>query len=160
MTNEYKYKSFLLKAGYWAAIVLIVVVFVKYLLGPLSPFLIALAVAMPMQPIARKLAKRTRINSRVTSVVLVLLCYVVLVALVALLVVGIASVIVGFADILPDYFSDSIQPSIVQLGERLIQRLDRFFPDIREAVNNAMPDIVSQISATIMNFSMSVLSWA
>lgn len=160
MTKEEKYKSFLLKAGYWAAIVLIVVAFIKYLLGPLTPFLIALAIAMPMQPVARKIAKRTKINRRFASVVLVLLCYLVLVALVALIVAGIASVIVDFADMLPDYFAESIQPAIENLGDSIIDKLDRFIPNINDKVNNAMPDIVSQISGTVMNFSVAVLSWA
>ncbi len=160
MTKEEKYRSFLLKTGYWAAIVLIAVVFIKFLLGPLTPFLIALAIAMPMQPVARKIAKRTKINRRFASVVLVLLCYVVLVALVALLVAGIASVIVDFADMLPEYFEDTIQPSIVSLGDKLINKLERFFPDINNAVNNAMPDIVSQVSGTVMNFSVAVVTWA
>lgn len=160
MTKEEKYKSFLLKAGYWVAIVLIVVAFIKYLLGPLTPFLIALAIAMPMQPVARKIAKRTRINRRFASVVLVLLCYLVLVALVALLVAGIASVIVDFADMLPDYFVESIQPAIENLGISIIDKLDRFIPNINDKVNNAMPDIVSQISGTVMNFSVAVLTWA
>ncbi|MDO4815059.1 MAG: sporulation integral membrane protein YtvI [Bacillota bacterium] len=160
MTKEERYKSFLLKSGYWAAIVLIAVVFIKYLLGPLTPFLIALAIAMPMQPVARKIAKRTRINRRFASVVLVLLCYLVLVALVALLVAGIASVIVDFADMLPDYFVESIQPAIEKLGNNIIDKLDRFIPNINDKVNNAMPDIVSQISGTVMNFSVAVLTWA
>lgn len=160
MTKEEKYKSFLLKAGYWAAIVLIVVVFIKYLLGPLTPFLVALAIAMPMQPVARKIAKRTKINRRFASVVLVLLCYLVLVALVALIVAGIASVVVDFANMLPDYFADTIQPAIENLGENLIDKLDKFVPNINEKVENAMPDIVSQISGTVMNFSVSVVTWA
>lgn len=159
MTKTEKYKAFLLKAGYWAAIVGIVVVFIKYLLGPLAPFLIALAIAMPMQPLARKIAKRTKINRRFASVVLVLLCYVLLVAIMALLVAGIASVIVDFANMLPDYFVNTIEPAIENLGDNLVNRLDRFFPDINNAVDNAMPDIVSQISGTVMNFSMSVVSW-
>ena len=159
MTKTEKYKSFLLKAGYWAAIVGIVVIFIKYLLGPLAPFLIALAIAMPMQPLARKIAKKTKINRRFASVVLVLLCYVVLVALVALLVAGVASVIVDFASMLPDYFVDSIEPAIESLGDKVVQMLDRFFPDIDNAVDKAMPDVVSQISGTVMNFSMSVVGW-
>ena len=159
MTKTEKYKSFLLKAGYWAAIVGIAVVFIKYLLGPLTPFLIALAIAMPMQPLARKIAARTKINRRFASVVLVLLCYVLLVAILALLVAGIASVIVDFASMLPDYFVDSIEPAIENLGESVVRRLDRFFPDIDATMENAMPDIVSQISGSIMNFSMSVVGW-
>lgn len=160
MTKEEKYKSLLLKAGYWAAIVLIVVAFIKYLLGPLTPFLIALAIAMPMQPVARKIAKRTKINRRFASVVLVLLCYLVLVALVALIVAGIASVIVDFADMLPEYFVESIQPAIENLGINIIDKLDRFIPNIDDKVSNAMPDIVAQISGTVMNFSVAVLTWA
>ena len=159
MTKTEKYKSFLLKAGYWAAIVGIAVIFIKYLLGPLAPFLIALAIAMPMQPVARKIAKRTKINRRFASVVLVLLCYVVLVALLALLVAGIASVIVDFASMLPDYFADTLQPAIENLGERVVKLLSRFFPDIDRAVDEAMPDAVSQISGKIMDFSVGVVGW-
>ena len=159
MTKNEKYKHFLLKTGYIAAIVLIAVVFIKYLLGPLAPFLIALAIAMPMQPVARRIAAKTRVNQRFASVVLVLLCYVVLVALLALLVAGIASVIMDFASMLPDYFVNSIEPAIVNLGDKLVALLDNVFPGINSRVDNAMPDVTSTISGSIMNFSMTVVGW-
>ena len=66
--EQAKYKSFLLKFAYWAAIVLIAALFIKYLLGPLTPFLIALAIALPMQSLARKITQKMKINKKFLTV--------------------------------------------------------------------------------------------
>ena len=87
--EQAKYKSFLVKFAYWAAIILIAALFIKYLLGPLTPFLIALAIALPMQALARKITKKLKINKKFLTVLLVILCYVLIAGLLVLAVFGV-----------------------------------------------------------------------
>lgn len=89
--EQAKYKSFLLKFAYWAAIILIAALFIKYLLGPLTPFLIALAIALPMQALARKITQKLKINKKFLTVLLVILCYVLIAGLLVLAVFGVVS---------------------------------------------------------------------
>ena len=108
--EQAKYKIFLLKFAYWAAIVLIAALFIKYLLGPLTPFLIALAIALPMQALARKITRKLKINKKFLTVLLVILCYVLIAGLLVLAVFGVVSFVADWAAKLPEMFTDTIQP--------------------------------------------------
>lgn len=160
MEKQGKYKDFLLKFGYWAAILLIAVLFIKFLLKPLAPFLIALAVVMIVQPIVRKLDEKFKINKKFSSVVLVILCYLVIAGLLVLIIAGIVSVVVDWAQMIPDYFAESIQPGIAHDAEKLLSRLNRINPELGLSIEQALPDIMSSVSGSVMNLSMNILSWA
>ncbi len=160
MVEKEKYKEFLLRFAFWAAIVIIVVAFFRYLLGPLTPFLIALAVAAIVQPLARKIAPKIKTNKKLVSLLLVLLCYILLVGIIVLIVAGIVSVIVDWANTLPDFFTDSMQPALIELGDKIIRLLSRFDPDINKNIEAAIPDIISKVGGSVMDFSMTVVGWA
>ena len=160
MSEQAKYKSFLLKFGYWAAIILVLVLFVKYLLGPLAPFLIALAIAMPMNGLARKLTKKVSSSRKFVAVVLVILCYLLVAGLLVLIVTGVASVIVDWAEQLPDFFTNSVQPAATNFIDNVITKLERFDPEIRETVEEALPGVMTNFSNSIMSFSVRILGWA
>lgn len=155
-----KYKDFLLKFGYWAAILLIAVLFIKFLLKPLAPFLIALAVVMIVQPLVRKLDEKFRINKKFSSVVLTILCYLIIAGLLVLIIAGIVSVVVDWAQMIPEYFAESIQPGISSSAEKLLNRINRISPELGLGAEQALPDVLSSISSSVTNLSMSILSWA
>lgn len=156
--QQAKYKSFLLKFGYWAAIIVIVLVFFKYLLNPLAPFLIALAVAMPIQPLARRIAQKTRISRKFTALLLMVLCYLLLIAIIVLIIVGISSALIDWASMLPDYFTNTMQPAILDFGNNLINKLEHISPKITETIEESLPDVISRLSGTVMDFSMNVVT--
>ena len=160
MEKREKYKRFLLQFGYWAAILLIVFLAIRYLLKPLAPFLIALAVVMVTQPLVRKFTAKGRISKRLISVVLVIACYLIVIGLLALIIAGIVSVVVDWAKMFPDFFAETIQPGIGEAVNRILALLRRIDPDIGLEVQDALPQILSSASGSVMNLSMSVLSWA
>lgn len=160
MEKQEKYKSFLLKFGYWAAILLIAFLFIRYLLKPLAPFLIALAIVMIVQPLVRKLTKKLKINKKAVSIILVILCYLLIAGLLALIIAGIVSVVVDWAEMFPDYFTNSIQPGITEGIDNLLNKLNRIDPEFGLAAQETMPEVMSTLSGSIMDFSMKILSWA
>lgn len=160
MQTQEKYKQFLLKFGYWAAILLIAFLCIKYLLKPFTPFIIALAVVMIVQPLAKALNRKLKINKGAASVVLVILCYLIIAGLLALIIAGIVSVVVDWAEMFPDYFTSSIQPGIVEWVDNLMARLDRINPEIALSVQETLPEVMTSVSGSVMNLSMNILSWA
>ena len=160
MEKQEKYKSFLLKFGYWAAILIIVFLFIKYLLKPLAPFLIALAIVMIVRPLVRMLTKKLKINQKAVSIILVILCYLLVAGLLALIIAGIVSVVVDWAEMFPDYFTNSIQPGITEGIDNLLNKLNRIDPEFGLAAQETMPEVMSTLSGSIMDFSMKILSWA
>ena len=157
--EQAKYKDFLLKFAYWAAIILIAVLFIKYLLGPLTPFIIALAIALPMQSLARKITQKLKINKKFLTVLLVVLCYLLIAGLLVLAVFGVASFIADWATMLPDYFSQTIAPWATELVNNTLDKLDRINPEIRANIEQSLPDVMSTFSSSIMNLSVTVLGW-
>ncbi len=160
MQTQEKYKSFLLKFGYWAAIILIAFLCIKYLLKPFAPFIIALGVVMLVQPIVKALNKKFKINKGAASVILVILCYLIIAGLLALIIAGIVSVVVDWAEMFPDYFTNSIQPGIVAWVDNIMAKLNRINPEIALSVQETLPEVMTSVSGSVMNLSMNILSWA
>lgn len=157
--EQAKYKSFLLKFAYWAAIILIAALFIKYLLGPLTPFLIALAIALPMQALARKITQKLKINKKFLTVLLVILCYVLIAGLLVLAVFGVVSFVADWAAKLPEMFTDTIQPWATEVVNDALNKLERYNPELRATVEEALPGVMSTFSGAVMNFSVTVLGW-
>lgn len=160
MNEQTKYKSFLLKTGYWASIFLLALLFIRYLLKPLLPFLIALAVSMILQPLIRKLSEKLKIRRKVLSIILVLLIYLLLIGILAGILIGLATALVRWASGLPDYFTDFIIPWIERNGNRLLHLAARISPEYETTIDQLLPDIVGTISGAVVSFSKSVVSWA
>lgn len=159
MTEE-KYKSFLLRFGFWAAIAIPVYLAFRYLLNPLMPFIIAFLVAGLLQPVIDLVSKRPNIKRKTAAVVLAILAYVLLAGLIVLLIVGIVSLVVGWASGLPALFSDTITPWVIQQGDKLSAILVRINPDMDVSADNLLSNAISSLSGTVMDFSMSAVAWA
>jgi len=160
MSEIQKYRIFLLKFGYWAAIAAGCFVLIKYLLNPLGPFIIALAIAAMLQPLVKYMAKTRRVNKSAVAIVLVVLTYLLLAALLVAIFVGMVSAVIGWASGLPEFFSETIEPWIVNSGDQLIEKVSKYYPEINEMVNDLLPDVIKTISTKVMDFSVSIVSWA
>ena len=160
MNEQTRYKNFLLKVGYWAAIFILLLLFIRYLLRPLLPFLIALAVSMILQPLIRKLSQKLKIKKKILSVALVLVTYLILAGILIGIIIGLATALIRWASGLPAYFTDFIYPWIELNGSRLLNFAAKISPEYQTTINQLLPDIVSTISSSVVSFSKSVVSWA
>ena len=163
MTSQQKYKDFLIKFGYWAAMAALVFVFIRFLFRPLLPFLIAFMVAAFLQPVMKWLLNKLHFRSGkegVTAVVITVACYVIVVGLVLLLIIGLASAVIDWASGLPDLFANTIAPWIETSLEQLLTFIFVLNPDLGLFVQDMLPDVISSLSSTIMNISVSLVSWA
>lgn len=163
MTSQQKYKDFLIKFGYWAAMAALVFVFIRFLFRPLLPFLIAFMVAAFLQPVMKWLLNKLHFKSGregVTAVVITVACYVIVVGLVLLLIIGFASAVIDWASGLPDLFANTIAPWMETSLEQLLTFIFVLNPDLGLFVQDMLPDVISSLSSTIMNISVSLVSWA
>ena len=160
MTQDDKYKSFLLKYGYWAAILGIALLFARYFLGPLTPFIIAMAIAAILQPLTRKLSKLLKMKKKVVAVLLVILTYLLLAGLLVLAVIGAITALIDWASGLPELFTTTIAPWITQKAGELVVLVGRLDPDINASAGSILQNAVSSVSGSIMDFSVNIVSWA
>ncbi len=160
MSRDAGYKSFLLKFGYWAAILGVALLFIRYLLGPLTPFIIAIAIAALLQPLVRRLSKLLKMKKKVVAALLVVLTYLLLAGLLVLAVIGAISAIIDWASGLPELVTGTIAPWITNKAGELMLLLGRLDPGMNASVDSLLKDAVSALSGSIMNFSVNIVSWA
>ena len=155
-----RYKDFLLKFGYWAAIAAIVYLIWKYLFAYLLPFLIAYAVASLLRPAVVWLEKKLHIRRGAISVALVLLVYIVAAGALILLSVGIITEVVDWVSKMPAYYTANISPALIKLGDQALDLLSHLDPSTVKTIEDMMPDALSSLGKTVTEFSMQAVSWA
>lgn len=163
MLSREKYKDFLWHFGFWGAVAVLVFVFIRFLLRPMLPFIIAFTVAAFLQPVMRWLLIKLNLKpSRegIAAVVITVACYVVLVGLLTLAVIGLAAAVIDWASGLPGLFANTIAPAVENGTEELLTFIYLLNPEMGAFVRDMLPDVISTLSSTIMNISVSLVSWA
>ncbi len=155
-----KYKDFLLKFGYWAAIALIAYLIWKYLFVYLLPFLIAYAVASLLRPAVVWLGKKLHIQRKPISIILVLFVYIFVAGALVLLSVGIVTEVVDLVSGMPEYYTSDIAPALDKLGGDVLNLLSHLDPSTVEALKDMVPDALSSLGSAVTKFSMQAVSWA
>lgn len=163
MASREKYKDFLVHFGFWAAVAALIFVFIRFLLRPLLPFIIAFVMAAFLQPVMKWLLNKLHFKSSregILAVVITVGCYVILVGLLTLLLIGLASAVIDWASGLPDLFANTIAPWVETSLEELLTFVFLLNPEMGLFVQDMLPDVISSLSSTIMNISVSLVSWA
>lgn len=163
MAAREKYKDFLIQFGFWGAVAALIFVFIRFLLRPLLPFLIAFVVAAFLQPVMKWLLKKLHFKESrdgVVAAVITVSCYVILVGLVSLLLVGLASAVIDWASGLPGLFTNTIAPWVETSMTELLTFVYVLNPEMGAFVQDMLPDVISSLSTTIMNISVALVSWA
>ena len=158
--EELKYKRFLLKFGCFAAIALILFIFLRYLFKPMLPFIIAFAVSALLRPVYLRLAAKLHLKGKVWPVILVVLFYLLLIGVVMALLVGLMASVIDWGRSLPDMFNETFSPWLTSVITDLMHLAARFDPDSALMVEQLLPDTLSSMGGAIMDFSVSIVSWA
>lgn len=163
MLSREKYKDFLWHFGFWGAVAVLVFVFIRFLLRPMLPFIIAFTVAAFLQPVMRWLLNKLHLKPNkegIAAVLITVSCYIILVGLALLLIIGLASAVIDWASGLPDLFANNIAPWVETSFEQALTFIFVLNPELGQFVQDMLPDVISSLSSTIMNISVSLVSWA
>ena len=161
MLTTQQRRDFLIKFAFWGALGLLAFGFIHFLLGPLTPFIIAFTVAALLQGLMRWVEQRwTKIPHGVVATVLTVLSYVLLLGLVLLLLVGLFSAAIDWASDLPDYFTETITPWLEEGGANILGFVYMLDPSMGQYLQEMLPDALSAMGTVIMDFSVNLVSWA
>ncbi len=160
MDNSKKYSDFLIKAGYWVVIAGLVILFAKFLLSPLVPFIIALIVSASVQPLASRLSKRLRMKKSVLSVILALLIYLLLAAALVGILIALISALISWAESMPAFFAENLSPWLAEQGDKLLAFISRYAPEVTPTVDELLPDAFGTVGSSVINLSGKIVSWA
>ena len=154
-------RDFLIKFAFWGALAILAFAFIHFLLGPLTPFIIAFTVAALLQGLMRWVEQRwAKIPHGVVATALTVLSYMILLGLVLLLLVGLFSAAIDWASDLPDYFTETITPWLEEGSANILGFVYMLNPSMGQYLQEMLPDALSAMGSVIMDFSVSLVSWA
>ena len=166
---------FLINIAYWAVIVAIIFLVFKYLINIMMPIFLAFIFAAIVRPISRALSRETRyvrgkdgnkvlvkrkfhMNRNVAGIISVLVLFVVVGGLLTLIVVRLTDTIVDFVSFAPTFYEQSVLPGITKLYNWVLEVGERFDVSIMDAIEQALPGMISNLGSTVTNLSGKIVS--
>jgi predicted PurR-regulated permease PerM len=107
-----KRRRFLINFAYFVLMFAISIFIVRYALGALMPFIIALIVTIMLRPAVRFFKNKLKVKSRLLEPVLVILFYCTVGVIVGLIAFEIAKSLASIISYLPSFYSQSISPTL------------------------------------------------
>lgn len=157
-TPTVKRKRFLINFAFFALIFALSVVIVRYALPELFPFVVAFIVTMMLRPIVRFLHNKLKLNTRVISVVLVVLFYGTIGVIVIWMAVEIVSAVADKVKDLPSFFQNQIRPFLATLFDEIQELLHNFDPEMAIDFETTANSLIASIGSTVMSFSGTLVS--
>ena len=151
-----KRRQFLINFTYFVLIFAISIFIVRYALGALMPFIIALVVTTMLRPIVRFFKNRLKVKSRLLEPVLVILFYCTIGVIAALIALEIAKSIGSIISYLPSFYSQSISPTLSNAISAINELLARF--EIQYTLSTGT--ILSSLGTAISSISGTLISSA
>ena len=167
--------NFLINIAYWAVIVAIIFLVFKYLINIMMPIFLAFIFAAVVRPISRALSRETRyvrgkdgnkvlvkrkfhMNRNVAGIISVLVLFIVVGGLLTLIVVRLTDTIVDFVSFAPTFYEQSVLPGITKLYNWVLEVGERFDVSIMDAIEQALPGMISNLGSTVTNLSGKIVS--
>ena len=149
-----KRRRFIINFLYFAIILGVVFLFVKFLLPLLAPFVLGLLIAYALQRPTKFLARKTKVPRKLMAVLLVLVFCGTVGVLLALASVKAFSGVTQLIGELPSLVRLYVQPVVTQLFQELEQTVTRMDPTLLEAVNYLQDQLMQMLGELVSRISM------
>ena len=149
MTVEEK-KAFLIQAAFYGVLLIAAGLFMKYLLGPLCPFIFGFLIAWLLQKPAKSIARRLHLPGRIPAFLLTVVFYSILFVAVTVAGLQIISALEHFFPKIPLLYASQIVPFITESFDALEVQMQEFDPSI--------VDIVERISRSLFSYLENLIS--
>lgn len=152
MSTTEKRRAAIINIIYFAIIVSVYCLFLKYAFGIVAPFVFAFAIAMFLQKPIRVIHKKTKIKKAVIGVVAVILILSILISLLVLVGYRIAVEFKGFGNYIMQKAEDL--PNLIRSAEAWINNSLHFLPDgIEKTATDAVSDFADKLLLATKNES-------
>ncbi len=151
-----KRRRFLINFTYFVLLFAISIFIVRYALGALMPFIIALIVTLILRPAVRLIKNKIGIKSRLVEPVLAILFYCTIGVIAALIVFEVAKSLGSIISYLPSFYSNSVSPTLSSAISAINGVLDRL--DLNYTLSTGT--ILSSLGSAITSLSGAIISSA
>ena len=155
--NVERKKDFLIHAAYYAVIVIILLLFMRYLFPPLSPFIFGILVAWGLQRPAKALARKLHLPKRIPALLLTIVFYCILFIAVIVAGVQIISALEHFVPQIPGMYKNALVPFISQNVTKLELWLIDVDPTIVGIIDRISREMFAYLEKLISSVSVSAV---
>lgn len=149
-------RAFLIHAAYYAFIIMLILLFVRYLLPPLSPFIFGILVAWGLQRPINVLVRRLHLPRRLAALLLTAVFYCILFVAVIAAGLQIISALEHFAPRIP-VFARQVVPYAADTLDIIESQLQEFNPGIVNIVDQISRELISSLEKLISGISVYAL---
>ena len=163
-------KRFLVNVAFWAVIIAIVYVTLKYLVNLVMPFFLATIFAALARPVARFLSakerkvkqkdgsfitvpRKVRLNYNVAAILSIILLFIVLLGLLTLIVAPIVNIVIEKAMQLPSFYESTLSPALDNILARLDSLPGEFEGPLQSIIESASDNLTSSLGSIITSLS-------
>ena len=159
MNTENK-KNFLIHAAYYGIIVALAYFTLRYLLPPLSPFVVGFVFAWLLHKPAKAIGQKLRLHYRIPAFFLGIVLYAILFVVVLTAGAQVVSALEHFVPQIPLIYANQIVPFIAELFDKLEVQMQDFDPAIVDVVDRAAQELFSYMQKLISSVSLAAVKIA
>lgn len=151
--NLNKQKAFLIHFAYFAVILGLAYISIKYFLPLLMPFVIGLVVAALLRPLIDLISNKLHLKRSVISIVILLVFYSFIAFLATLVSTRVFLFLQNLFYHLPKLYKDSIEPALNQGTDELLNRfpdIEYYLEDIFNSINDSIFSFLTKASSTVV----------
>ena len=152
--NYEKRKRFIVNLAYFGLIFLLVFITVKYGLGLFAPFIIGFIIAYSLVKPARFISRKLKLPYKPVVLLMVLLVFSTVGILVALVGTKIVLSLASYLTVLPDIYTNQIEPSLSAFFNSIEQTFYRMDPALVANLNEVFSQLVKSLGDLITNMSV------
>lgn len=163
--NTQSKREFIIDVAYYSIIFGIIYLVIKYFLGVLFPFVLGFVIAFSLKPVIRWIVKKTKLNNKFVSIIILLLFYALIGFGLFLLIVQGVSMLSQLFEQFPSIYARDIQPlitSVTQWMGEIVYKIDPeivvFVEQFETSILTSLADFVKSFSAGSISFLTSVIT--
>ncbi len=148
-------RAFIINVVYWAVILALIYLCLKYVAVWVMPFLIGFVIAYTLKPIVEFLHRRLKGSRKLWAIIVIILAYGVLGVLLWLIGSRIVVGVMQLFEMLPSAYTNSFEPALEKLNEVTAE----FFAGLSPGISDTLDSVTNALKDFIVNTSKSALSW-
>ena len=152
-------KRFLIRIGFWAVVILLVILCLKYVLPFLLPFVVAFLIAALLNRPIMFLAEKLNGKRVVPAILMTLLFYVAAAALFSLLGLRVFMYVWETVRALPQLYRNTLEPALETMFSSLEVYLDELDPAVVTALMDNMNSALGSLGSFVTNASVRIISY-